>query len=193
MRYNRDATWTCCPSKKKRRRGGAGAERNTPIKEVSMGIYARVNSPATTGGEGRGGFQRKIRSFVIVLCSRLTAANNEAGDNKAGTIMTARREGPITLIVIFETRIPIVMHWKIALSLSPPLAKCWRNTKGKGGRKGEVSFFLTRFACVFFSNLIFRPSDIQPRRSFHGYIDREWIKYFFLMIHGHEDVSTKSN
>lgn len=36
--------------------GGAGAERNTPIKEVSMGIYARVNSPATTtGGEG-GGF-----------------------------------------------------------------------------------------------------------------------------------------
>lgn len=33
--------------------GGAGAERNTPIKEVSMGIYARVNSPATTtGGEG---------------------------------------------------------------------------------------------------------------------------------------------
>lgn len=173
--------------------GGAGAERNTPIKEVSMGIYARVNSPATTGGEGRGGFQRKIRSFVIVLCSRLTAANNEAGDNKAGTIMTARREGPITLIVIFETRIPIVMHWKIASSPPPPLAKCWRNTKGKGGRKGEVSFFLTRFACVFFSNLIFRPSDIQPRRSFHGYIDREWIKYFFLMIHGHEDVSTKSN
>lgn len=104
--------------------------------------------------------------------------------------MTARREGPITLIVIFETRIPIVMHWKIALSLSPPLAKCWRNTKGKGGRKGEVSFFLTRFACVFFSNLIFRPSDIQLRRS---YIDREWIKYFFFMIHGHEDVSTKSN
>lgn len=189
MRYNRDATWTCCPSKKRRREGGQVRRGTRRLRrclwEFMPALIHRQQQPVV-----RGGFQRKIRSFVIVLCSRLTAANNEAGDNKAGTIMTARREGPITLIVIFETRIPIVMHWKIALSLSPPLAKCWRNTKGKGGRKGEVSFFLTRFACVFFSNLIFRPSDIQLRRS---YIDREWIKYFFFMIHGHEDVSTKSN
>lgn len=193
MRYNRDATWTCCPSKKRRREGGQVRRGTRRLRrclwEFMPALIHRQQQPVV-----RGGFQRKIRSFVIVLCSRLTAANNEAGDNKAGTIMTARREGPITLIVIFETRIPIVMHWKIASSPPPPpLAKCWRNTKGKGGRKGEVSFFLTRFACVFFSNLIFRPSDIQPRRSFHGYIDREWIKYFFLMIHGHEDVSTKSN
>lgn len=54
-------------------KGGTGVERNTPIKEVSMGIYARVNSRQRE-------FQAVARTrcrFVIVLCSRLTASNNE--------------------------------------------------------------------------------------------------------------------
>lgn len=51
-------------------------ERNTPIKEVSMGIYARVNSRQRVPSPARSRRGRRAR-FVIVLCSRLTAGDNE--------------------------------------------------------------------------------------------------------------------
>lgn len=170
-----------------------------------MGIYARVNSRHNRSA----GFQQKIQSFVIVLCSRLTAANNElgAGDNKAGTIMTARREPIISYRHLRNAHSHCHALENCPLP-PPPLAKCWRNTKGKGKKNEGVHApflsILNAFACVFFSNLIFRPSDIQPRRSFPRYrfvLCFTWIRgvdsriYVFLNIFpslfgddGHDDV-----
>lgn len=76
-----------------------------------MGIYAGVNSR-----------QQAKPASLLVLCSRLTAGNNERAtqrrDNKAATIMTARRSfiAPL-LLSSSSTRVPIVMLAKLPYNI----------------------------------------------------------------------------
>lgn len=65
--------------------------------------------------------------------------------------------------------------------------------KGRGekneGEHAPLFSLLNSFACVFFSNLISRPSDIQPRRVL--FVD--FTLFFFLFEdNGHDDASIKS-
>lgn len=151
-----------------------------------MGIYARVNSRHNRSA----GFQQKIQSFVIVLCSRLTAANNElgAGDNKAGTIMTARREPIISYRHLRNAHSHCHALENCPLP-PPPLAKCWRNTKGKGKKTKVCTFFSSPFltlsrvssSLIWFSgHLIFNRGvlflDIDSFCVLHG--SGEWIHVF---------------
>lgn len=85
------------------------------------------------------------------------------------------------------------MHWKIAPSspFSPGemLAKHEREGGKNEGEHAPLFSLLNTFACVFFSNLIFRPSDIQPRRVL--FVD--FTLFFFLFEdNGHDDASIKS-
>lgn len=122
--------------------GGTGAERNTPIKEVSMGIYARVNSrhrvhrcSAVTRAAAR--VAAAAAASAPLRYSPLLSFNGGAITSglpsdaiiNRRTIMTARREAPgraITLIVIFERAFPLSCTGKL-----PPAEMSAEHERGK--------------------------------------------------------------